>query len=114
MEEQKTQLKAHQVNAVLQELQTHLESHTVANGEPPVRQCYRYLSHRLNQLNYQDAIMHDLPIGSEEIENAHRYIVQRRMKRPGAWWREDNAEHMLALRLNRRLSVRHLLAAYFK
>jgi hypothetical protein len=23
------------------------------------------------------------------------------MKRPGAWWREHNAEHMLALRLNR-------------
>lgn len=32
---------------------------------------------------------------------AHRYIVQQRMKRPGAWWREHNAEHMLALRLNR-------------
>lgn len=38
---------------------------------------------------------------SGEIESAHRYIVQQRMKRPGAWWRAHNAEHMLALRLNR-------------
>ena len=101
MDEQKIQLKTHQTNAVLQELQTHLESPTVTDSEAPVRQCYRYLSNRLNQLNYQDAIKRGLPIGSGEIESAHRYIVQQRMKRPGAWWREDNAEHMLALRLNR-------------
>ncbi len=36
-----------------------------------------------------------------QIQSAHRYIVQQRMKRPGAWWRAHNAEHMLALRLNR-------------
>ncbi len=101
MDEQKIRLKTHQANAVLQELQTHLELPTVTDGEAPVRQCYRYLSNRPNQLNYQDAIKHSLPIGSGEIESAHRYIVQQRMKRPGAWWCEDNAEHMLALRLNR-------------
>ena len=101
MDEQKIRLKTHQANAVLQELQTHLELPTVTDGEAPVRQCYRYLSNRPNQLNYQDAIKHSLPIGSGEIESAHRYIVQQRMKRPGTWWCEDNAEHMLALRLNR-------------
>jgi hypothetical protein len=42
-----------------------------------------------------------LPIGSGEIESAHRYLVQQRLKRPGAWWRPHNAEYMLALRLNR-------------
>jgi hypothetical protein len=42
-----------------------------------------------------------LPIGSGEIESAHRYIVQQRMKRPGTWWCPRHAEHMLALRLAR-------------
>ena len=101
MDEQKNRLKTHQVNAVLQELQSHLEPSAVQDSEAPVRQCHRYLSNRPDQLNYQDAIKRDLPIGSGEIESAHRYIVQQRMKRPGAWWRAYNAEHMLALRLNR-------------
>lgn len=101
MDEQKTRLKTHETNEVLQELQKHLESPAVQDSEAPVRQCHRYLFNRRDQLNYQDAIKRDLPIGSGEIESAHRYIVQQRMKRPGAWWRAHNAEHMLALRLNR-------------
>lgn len=101
MEEQKNRLKTRQANAVLQELQTHLEPPAVQDSEAPVRQCHRYFNNRLDQLDYQDAINRDLPIGSGEIESAHRYIVQQRMKRPGAWWRAHNAEHMLALRINR-------------
>jgi hypothetical protein len=101
MNEQKNRLKTQQASAVLQELQTHLEPLAVPDSEAPVRRCHRYLDNRLEQLNYQDAIKRDLPIGSGEIESAHRYIVQQRMKRPGAWWREHNAEHMLALRLHR-------------
>jgi hypothetical protein len=33
---------------------------------------------------------------------AARYIAQQRLKRPGAWWRVEHAEYMLALRINRR------------
>ena len=43
----------------------------------------------------------DLPIGSGEIENAHRYLVQQRLKRPDAWWRINNVEHILSLRTHR-------------
>ena len=43
----------------------------------------------------------DLPIGSGEIESAHRYVAQRRLKRPGAWWRVKHAEYILALRITR-------------
>jgi len=42
-----------------------------------------------------------LPIGSGEIESAHRYIIQERLKITGAWWKEENAADMLALRINR-------------
>jgi hypothetical protein len=66
-----------------------------------VRQCHRYLSARQDQLSYAHAIEQELPIGSGEIESAHRYVVKKRLKLPGAWWEAANAEHKLALRLNR-------------
>ena len=101
MNEQKARLKTNQAHQVLQELQTHMEPPTTQDSDAPVRQCHRYLNNRTGQLDYQGAIKRGLPIGSGEIESAHRYIVQQRLKRPGAWWCPDNAEHMLALRLNR-------------
>jgi len=101
MNEQKARLKTNQAHQVLQELQTHMEPPTTQDNDAPVRQCHRYLNNRTGQLDYQGAIKRGLPIGSGEIESAHRYIVQQRLKRPGAWWCPDNAEHMLALRLNR-------------
>lgn len=101
MDEQKDRLKTQRAHQVLQTLQPYLEAADVADGEAPVRQCHRYLSHRIDQLDYHGALAQDLPIGSGEIESAHRYLVQKRLKLPGAWWRAANAEHMLALRLNR-------------
>ena len=71
------------------------------DSKASVRSCHRYLSRRQDQLNYPDALANDLPIGSGEIESAHRYIVQKRLKLPGSWWCAANADHMLALRLNR-------------
>lgn len=101
MDEQKGRLKTQQANKVLQAMQAYLEPSHIADSDAPVRQCDRYLSHRLDQLDYQSALAQGLPIGSGEIESAHRYIVQKRLKLPGAWWRAANAEHMLALRLSR-------------
>ena len=66
-----------------------------------MRTCQRYLSPRANHLNYRQALADGLPIGSGEIESAHRYVAQQRLKRPGAWWRVEHAESMLALRINR-------------
>jgi hypothetical protein len=63
-----------------------------------VRACHRYLSGRRDQLNYREALAEGLPIGSGEIESAHRYVAQKRLKLPGAW---RHAEPMLALRINR-------------
>lgn len=94
-------LKNRRSAEVVQALHLHLEAAQRQDAEAPVRRCHRYLSQRLHQLDYQQALARDLPIGSGEIESAHRYVVQQRLKRPGAWWRAANAEHMLALRLNR-------------
>lgn len=99
--EQKQRLKTQRASELMQALRSHLEPTSLPDEDAPVRQCHRYLSHRLHQLDYQSALANDLPIGSGEIESAHRYIAQQRLKRPGSWWRAANAEHMLALRLNR-------------
>lgn len=101
MDEQKTRLKTQRCDELIGLLKLHLEPSGVDDSEAPVRQCHRYLSQRREQLDYQSALERDLPIGSGEIESAHRYIAQQRLKRPGAWWRAAHADHMLALRLNR-------------
>jgi hypothetical protein len=102
MEAQKEALKTGRLDQVLAALAGHIEAPEIDDDQAPVRRCHRYLSGRRNHLNYRDALANDLPISSGEIESAHRYIVQQRLKRPGAWWRVENAEYMLALRINRR------------
>ena len=99
--QQKERLKAGQSTEVITALKPHLETDDVADGEAAVRSCHRYLNRRRDQLDYPAALDNNLPIGSGEIESAHRYIVQKRLKLPGSWWCAANAEHMLALRLNR-------------
>jgi hypothetical protein len=102
LDEQKHRLKIPGgLDAVLRMLQTHREPADTPDEDAPVRQCRRYLSNRQDQLDYPDAVGRDLPIGSGEIESAHRYVVQRRLKLPGAWWEPANAQHMLSLRVNR-------------
>jgi hypothetical protein len=63
--------------------------------------CLRYLTARIDQLDYARAIAQDLPIGSGEVESAHRYIIQKRLKLPGAWWLSSNAQDILNLRCMR-------------
>jgi hypothetical protein len=95
---QKDRLKANQVAAVLEALAPFVGAD---NDDDPVTACDRYLRNRLDQLDYHGALQRDLPIGSGEIESAHRSIIQERIKLPGAWWSLDHIETMLALRLNR-------------
>ena len=70
-------------------------------AQATVRACHRYLSNRIGQLDYKGAIEKGLPIGSGEVESAHRYVIQKRLKLAGAWWKAENVEPMLALRVVR-------------
>lgn len=101
MDEQKENLKQGSVDKVLQALSPHLEVASAQDADAPVRRCNRYMQNRLDQFDYKSAIADDLPIGSGEIESAHRYVIQDRLKLSGAWWNEKNAGNMLALRINR-------------
>jgi len=61
----------------------------------------KYLPNRMDQLDYKEAIKRNLPIGSGEVESAHRHILQKRLKISGAWWRLERAEEMAQLRAMR-------------
>ena len=101
LQEQQTRLKTNRWLEVLDTLQPWVEPDHVAEPDAPVRACSRYISNRTTFLDYQGALAADLPIGSGEIESAHRYVIQSRLKRAGAWWTLDNLENMLALRVRR-------------
>ena len=51
---------------------------------------------------HREALANDLPIGSGDIEGAHRNIAQQRLYPARARWRVEHAEFMLALRMTRR------------
>jgi hypothetical protein len=96
---QQGRLLNNQSNKVLRSMKAHQEMETAA--DTPVRDACRYLLERQNHLDYAGARRQQLPIGSGEIESAHRHVVQQRLKLSGAWWKETNLEPMLQLRVAR-------------
>ena len=101
MSSQKERLKTGQLAAVMAALAAHVEPDSVANEQAPVRSCCRYIANRPGQFKYREAIAANLPIGSGEVESAHRYVIQERLKLAGAWWSPSNAQAMLNLRVLR-------------
>lgn len=99
--QQQERMKANRQSEVLAELAAHREAESVAELEAPVRRCERYIRARSQSLDYAGAIARGLPVGSGEIESGNRSVLQARLKLSGAWWRVENAEKMLALRVTR-------------
>lgn len=77
-----------------------LQSYSGAGSERVARLC-GYLERFQDGLDYDTARECGWPVGSGEIESAHRYIPQKRLKLPGAWWHPDTINPMLALRIVR-------------
>lgn len=94
-------MKNNEWQEVLQELGKYEEAKEIAEVDAPVRSCRRYMENRKENLDYRGAIEKGLPIGSGEIESGNKSVVQARLKIAGAWWKVENAEKMLALRVNR-------------
>ncbi len=66
---------------VVQMAAPHREAADQPDDNAPVRACYRYLTNRLDQLDYQGALANNLPIGSGEIESSAG-MKSRQLKRP--------------------------------
>lgn len=110
MEQQKARLKAGQLQDVMAALAPHVEPGSAPPDQAPVRACQRYIANRPGQFAYREALAANLPIGSGEVESAHRYVIQKRLKLAGAWWAPQNAQAMLNLRA---LRANHLWDRYW-
>jgi hypothetical protein len=98
---QKQLAKEGRMTEVIGQMKPYSEPASVPADKAPVRRCIRYITNRAGLFGYREAEEKGLPIGSGEIESAHRYIIQKRLKIAGAWWTENNAQNMISLRVIR-------------
>lgn len=91
----KNEAKAGDLSKVLRRLRREQKKHPQHEG---VRNCLRYIKNRPGQFAYSKAMAKDLPIGSGLIESTNRSLVQKRLKLPGSWWLQENAELLAQLR----------------
>ncbi len=85
------------VDTVLEQLQKLFSE----NGNDRLRRLIGYLKRFKQCLNYGEFKQMGYPIGSGEIESAHKYVVQKRLKIAGASWHPDSINPMLSLRVLR-------------
>ena len=101
VKEQEKRLLEGDLEGVLKSLKQHLEENSREDSKAPVRKAYRYLSSRKDQLDYPEAKAAGLPVGSGMIEGGHRHVLQNRLKKSGAWWKQNNLYAMAHLRVAR-------------
>jgi hypothetical protein len=70
-------------------------------GSERVQNLCQYLERFSDAVHYDYFRAQGLPLGSGEVESAHRYIPQKRLKIPGACWHPNTINPMLALRIIR-------------
>jgi hypothetical protein len=101
---QQKRLRRGSVQNVMASLEEHLEPLGTSEEEAPVRNAHRYITNRLDCLDYPGALKLDLPIGSGMIESGHRHVLQARLKKAGTSWLHNHADqiaHLRVLRANR-------------
>jgi len=101
LEKSKEKLKTGKHKEVFQEVADKYASLDNKEEDNGLTRCYRYMGKRLDFIDYHSALAKGLPIGSGEIESSHRHVVQKRLKIAGAWWKTENANAMLNLRMGR-------------
>jgi hypothetical protein len=88
-------IDAGQVDQVLEEFR---DEHAKTDLDR-LRQLIQYIERFQDAVHYEEFKRKGFPIGSGEVESAHRYLPQKRLKLPGACWHPDNVNPMLALRV---------------
>jgi len=79
-------------NRVIANLEKRLEPSATPEEDAPVRAAWRYLSNRIDYLDYPKALAAGLPIGTGMIESANGHVIQDRLKGRGMAWLPDNAQ----------------------
>ena len=98
---QQRRLRRGAVQKVIRALEPHLEPDHTAEEDAPVRGSHRYLTNRLQCLDYPRALKLGLPIGSGMIESGHRHVLHARLKKAGTAWLPDHADQIAHLRVLR-------------
>jgi hypothetical protein len=98
---QQNRLKRGAFEKVIESLAEHVEPAATPEDNAPVRGGHRYLTNRTGCLDYPRALKLGLPIGSGMIESGHRHVLQARLKKAGAAWLIENADHIANLRVLR-------------
>jgi len=101
LEIQKSSLRESRADEVINALEMLKVTKNQDDEINAIESAIKYLTNRIDQLDYHEAIKRNLPIGSGEVESAHRHILQKRLKIPGAWWRLERAEEIAQLRAMR-------------
>jgi len=86
-----------QVDLIIDELVTENDRNPCAR----LKRLIGYLKRFNDALDYGSFKKMGYPIGSGEIESAHKSVPQKRLKIPGASWNPDSINPMLALRILR-------------
>lgn len=94
-------LKRGETKQVFEELKAKREKLGDLPDNHALTKCIRYMEPRLKNMDYKKTLDQGLPIGSGEIESSHRHVIQKRLKIAGAWWKQENANAMIALRTAR-------------
>ena len=82
----------------------------VADRNDVLRREANYFGRNANAVAYAAYRQQGWSTASSEVESAHRHVVQQRLKIPGAWWRPDRVDDILALRM---LKANGLWSAYW-
>lgn len=101
LKRQQEKMKENRADEVIKTLMGASASQDKQGSDSAVLVCQRYLANHEKYFDYRSALERGLPIGSGEVEGGHRWIIQKRLKLSGAWWKEESAEKMLALRVVR-------------
>ena len=71
------------------------------NQNDRLKRLIGYVKRFCDSINYNEYREKGYPIGSGEIESAHKSVPQKRLKIPGATWHPSSIDPMLALRVLR-------------
>jgi hypothetical protein len=85
----------------VEQVKKELEEDDATASHDRVRRLLGYLTRFAEAVDYARFTEQGYPIGSGEVESAHKAIPQKRLKLPGACWHPDSINPMVALRILR-------------